>query len=326
MLLKNTIKKFTAISFFCLLATINLIGQVSATADIDRDSIAIGEQLTLDITLEKPEGQAVEWPRLLGNVGDFEIVKFTPISSETSNGITKETQSIQLTSFEEGYFALPGLPFVYDENNRRQQVQTKGAMIAVGTVAVDTSQAFMPIKAVESVKVPFTDYFWYYLNKYKWLIIAFVLLLALFVWAMNRFFGKKTEEIEIIKEIIPSDKIALSKLDALERQKLWQKGQTKRYYVELTEILREYVENRFDIPALESTTEEIMEGLDKSPVNSALSQKLQVLLNEADLVKFAKAVPEEQTHKQRMKDAQVFVQHTKNLRTETEEATTVTQP
>ena len=109
---------------------------------------------------------------------------------------------------------------------------------------------------------------------------------------------KKSQVIE--KEIIPAlppYEEAIERLQKLDNKLLWQNNEVKKYYSELTEIVRAYIERELKIPALEITTYELVETL--SDFNQAKTidtsretiKKLRALLSEADLVKFAKSKP-----------------------------------
>ena len=97
----------------------------------------------------------------------------------------------------------------------------------------------------------------------------------------------------------------------MEKEQLWQQGQVKTYYSRLTDIMREYIENRYDIQALELTTDEILEKIEKVNVHDELLDKLKSMLQTADMVKFAKAKPAVEQHTGNMENAHKFVVKTK---------------
>ncbi|MEO6037440.1 MAG: hypothetical protein ABIQ93_03435, partial [Saprospiraceae bacterium] len=106
---------------------------------------------------------------------------------------------------------------------------------------------------------------------------------------------------------------ARKKLEVLARKKLWQSGQLKPYYAELTFILREYLQKRYGIPALESTTEETLAYLQQQDFPEALRQPLAETLLQADLVKFAKSMPPESFHEQALQQVQTLVETTREV-------------
>ncbi len=303
----NFIRLISLVLLFSL-HTYALMAQTMATASVDRDTIKIGEHFNLTLQSESPEDSDIEWPKLLEKVGDFEIVDFTPINSEVKDGQVFKTQDIKLTIWDEGYHALPGLVFNYKNNNKRNKVQTEGKMITVLTLEVDTAKGMMPIKDIIEVPLTWKEILPIVL-KYA-AVAIFGLLLLFFAY---RFFNKKEEIVAPPPPSLPAHEIALDKLKVIEKSKLWEKGSVKEYYSEVTETLREYVEKRFEVPALESTTDEILSDLNKTTINPSLTTKLTSLLEMADLVKFAKAKPGVDNHKKILKDAFVFVQHSKNI-------------
>ena len=86
-------------------------------------------------------------------------------------------------------------------------------------------------------------------------------------------------------------------LNSLEKKELWQHGEIKAYYSELTDIARNYIEEAIEIPAMESTTSELIEGLRLASLKKKMSlsqetiENLEQVLKQADLVKFAKSKP-----------------------------------
>ena len=126
-----------------------------------------------------------------------------------------------------------------------------------------------------------------------WLLIA--ALLGAIVWAVIRYLPKlrKSEaETNVFVPADPAHVIAFRELERLKREELWQKGETKKYYTELTEILRQYLENRFRVYSLELTTVETLDALVKTGFKKNGSYNdLKTVLTGADLVKFAKYNP-----------------------------------
>jgi hypothetical protein len=85
--------------------------------------------------------------------------------------------------------------------------------------------------------------------------------------------------------------MALQKLEELRLAKVWQQGRIKEYYTSLTDITREYFEGRYFFDAMEMTTDEILEALDRQNINKGAINKIKGAFELADLAKFAKALP-----------------------------------
>ena len=116
----------------------------------------------------------------------------------------------------------------------------------------------------------------------------------------------------------PAHVTALEKLNVLEKEKLWQQDKTKPYYTRLTYIFREYLENRYGVKALESTTDEILDWLKREKFSDDLTTKLRNTLQASDLVKFAKSKPGVDIHQNALNTAYEFIHATKKMVTEEE--------
>jgi hypothetical protein len=107
------------------------------------------------------------------------------------------------------------------------------------------------------------------------------------------------------------DEIAVNRLNELNARNLWQQGDVKLYYIELTEILRVYLERRYRIQAHEQTTDEIFAALKDKGLSKESSNILLQILQLADLVKFAKQQPTAYENEQSMENAIIFIQQTR---------------
>lgn len=130
-------------------------------------------------------------------------------------------------------------------------------------------------------------------------------------WYRKRQANKEATLVEVPKVIIPAHIIAFDKLEKLDKEQLWQDNNIKEYQTRLTYIIREYLENRYNIKALESTTDEIKRALKHQDFDMSYEVKLAEILQMADLIKFAKATPPADIHNRFMNDAKSFVNDTK---------------
>jgi low affinity Fe/Cu permease len=145
-----------------------------------------------------------------------------------------------------------------------------------------------------------------------WPWLLGIILFTLIVFLLKKYVFNKKEVIKIKKPkvIIPADITALQQLTKLDEAQVWQAGNVKKYHSEISEIIRRYTENRFNFIALELATEEIISEL-KSKVNNEQLASITILLQRADLAKFAKSKPEENENKESMQLAKYFVAQTK---------------
>jgi hypothetical protein len=255
--------------------------QPTVKALADTTNIRIGEQINYQISVDHVE-TGVIFPKLvLDSLSKVEIVESLNIDTLKNKLIKK----YKLTSFDSGRYVIPRQAvFIWN-----QPYFTDSIILNVATVAVDTTkQKMYPIKTIENEPYTFQDF-----KQYLWWILGALLLIGLILY----FIFRKKKTIEEIMAKIPPYELALTRLKELDSKQLWQKNKIKRYYVELTDIVRSFIERELSIPALESTTDNLMETMTDFNASSTLNipeetiKKLKKLLQEADLVKFAKYKP-----------------------------------
>jgi cell division protein YceG involved in septum cleavage len=135
-------------------------------------------------------------------------------------------------------------------------------------------------------------------------------LVGLIIWLVHKYNIKMPNPFRQ-KEAIPPHVEAIKALEALHHQKLWQNSRFKDYYSGLTDILRRYIAARYEFGAMEMTTDEIVATLRGQELPDKSRRNLVEILRTADLVKFARVIPDEQYHEQAYLDAYYFVEETK---------------
>ena len=141
-------------------------------------------------------------------------------------------------------------------------------------------------------------------------LIIFALIVWLAAWLIARYMRKR-QAMPRPAPKIPPHVVANKALVELGHRKLWQKGKFKAYYTALTSILRTYISGRWDIGALEMTSDEIIMALRDVEMPSASRTDLIAILRTADMVKFAKAEPEAEENEESLNRALYFVENTK---------------
>jgi hypothetical protein len=248
----------------------------------DTTNIRIGEQFIYQININDTAN--VILPEKIENLKNLEVV--TDIEVDTlKNALIKK---YIMTGFDSGAFYIPSQQIFI----KNRAYITDSILINVATIAVDTTeQKLFPIKAIQREPLVYDDFKPYII----WVVLTLILI-AIFIYYF--IFRKKpiVEQEELHVPIPPYDE-AIEKLQKLDNKLLWQNNQIKKYYSELTEIIRDFIEKELKIPALEITTQELIEALsnlDKSEtfqIDKETTRKLNSLLSEADLVKFAKSTP-----------------------------------
>ncbi len=277
---------------------------VNASITLDTNSMLVGDQIELKLQLTLPENYRVQWPVFVDSLAhNIEVLRQSNIDSTKSNGLLHLQQSLTITVFDSGYYVIPPIRFGYGPNNSITGfVETEPHLINVFTVPVDTNQPFKPLKG--PLKAPYT-----LAELLPWILL--VLFAALLGVVGYRYWKKKKAQVPLFsakpKFIKPPHQLALDALDELKKKKLWQQGRVKEYYTELTEIIRAYIEKRFEIQAIEMTTWEILVSFKSILLEKGLKEDLQNMLELADLVKFAKASPLASEHDQSLAMAENFV-------------------
>jgi hypothetical protein len=138
-------------------------------------------------------------------------------------------------------------------------------------------------------------------------------LLFLILYSLRRRKNNKGFFTLPLKPKEPAHLIALRELDRIKEEKIWQQGKIKLYYSEITDVLRQYIENRFDIPAMENTTDETITTFKyrRSLVDEKSFENLKQILTNADLVKFAKYEPLPDDNNMVLVDSYFFINQTK---------------
>jgi hypothetical protein len=147
------------------------------------------------------------------------------------------------------------------------------------------------------------------------LIAIIIIVIGYFIYRKY----KNKKEIVVVKkekEKILAHQLALRKLDQLEKEQLWQKGFVKEYHTRITEIIREYFEIQFELPALELTTTESLKLLSKHSLGIKVLDLTAQFLSNADLVKFAKYEPLEKVNHEMMEQAREIVTKTMSAQKE----------
>lgn len=326
-------KKPVSILFLCILS-ISIDAQVSISVSADKDSVEIGDPITLSYKAVSSGDplDIIDFSNLfsienlvyasdtvmIDKTADVSILSGGSLNVSQSNssvsskgmwnqsgsGFELETE-ISIAIYNIGLFAInpPEIEGITEANS----IPLEPTLIMVSPPAgIQDSLSLAPIKPILEEPVIWQDYL-----AYLYAILG-ILALLLIGWFL---FKKKSGDVPdlVIEEVIKPapDVIALEKLQELKDAALWEKGEIKAYQTQLTYIIREYLEGRFDISALELTTGEILRELASKDFDKMHSNNLEKILQIADLIKFAKAKPTVDLHSKFMDMAIDFVKETK---------------
>lgn len=300
---------------FLLFVSQHLFAQNEAQvrAKIDATQITVGDQARLFIEATHNAKQSrIEW-QIPDSFGKLEVVEKGKIDTTKQGDLVTYKQRLLITGFDSGMFTVPPIVFpVIPNNGTAYTIQTDPFPLLVQTVAVDTTKPFKPIKGIMLIKNTWLDYLLYIIGA-----IVFIVLLVTVILYFIR--NKKTKPPVVVPQgpVETLQEKTLRLLNELDQKQLWQKGAIKEYYIELTDILRNYIEVRFRTPALELTTDEILDSARRHKEMAKHTEMLGKILYTADLAKFAKAQPLPQEHIDTMEYAKRFIEATKPVIVET---------
>jgi hypothetical protein len=305
--------------FFCIIFSLQplftVAQDVKVDAVLDTSVMRIGEQVKIDVYVSysaRAGDVKIEWP----HIGDTLTEKVEVISVSTiDTTLPKQSnspkifqhQQITVSVYDSGYYAIPGFRFVVN-NDSAHPVYTRPLLLEVHTVPTDTSAT--KIKDIKTVLDEPFNWKWY-LSYLYWGLAILLLIGAVILLTIYFSRKKKRPQPEIQKPKIPPHIVALKALDRVKEEQVWKEGRMKEYYSAISDTIRLYIEDRFQVNALESTTDEIMTAFRSQVIDDVSRDKLRQLLFLSDLVKFAKLMPIENEHQLTLQSAYDFVNGTK---------------
>lgn len=288
--------------FFLLFSGASASAQVRAKATVDSTRMLIGDQVKL--YLEAATAAGAELSEV-----DLEKLKKDPVEFvsqtrwEDIGGGKRFRKTLVFTVWDSGYHAVPPIPVVALQNGLADTTFTNDIPMEVSSVpAPDLAD----IKGIIEEPETWRDYLPVIIGVGVFLLAGLLIFLGIRM-------KTKSEDLPPPPPPppLPSHELAVKKLGILRSEKLWQNGEVKQYHSRLTHIVREYLEGRYGIQALEQTTDQILGQMRKNALSPNLTEKMTALLQTADLVKFAKAEPPVDYHGRAMKMAEEFVEETK---------------
>ena len=268
---------------FILLSTSVFAQKV--TTSVDKTKNKIGAEFQLTLKTEVDTLSKVKFPNAK-NFGALEVIQSYKMDTIKKNDRYELIKKYGLTQFDSGKYTIPSLKVFING----KPILSDSIKVEVSAVVVDTlKQKMYDIKDIAQVDSPLGSW---------WIYLLLLLAIAIIGFFVYRFIKKRQNRVKV-EEVVYKSPIekATSLLQQLETKELWQKGEVKNYYSELTEIARNYIEEEINIPAMESTTSELIDGLRNAAKHKKLKlsnetvSNLEKVLMQADLVKFAKIKP-----------------------------------
>ncbi|MDH6358292.1 hypothetical protein [Parabacteroides sp. PF5-9] len=274
---------------------------------IDSTAILIGEQTKLHLTITTDKEKQVQILVPIDTLmrGVEVLHTFRPDSSIIENDRLVIKQDILITSFDSALYLLP--PFKVIDGIDTIQSGQLALKVSSVPVNADEPEQFYDIKQVWKPPFVLADYYPIIFG----LLLA-ILLIVLAVYLIKRLQSKKSI-LPFKKEEpkLPPHEQALKELDEIKQQRLWQQGRNKEYYTLITDTLRKYMVDRFEMNAMEMTSSEILDFIKQESEANSVYENLKQILQLSDFVKFAKMHPLPDENDLSMMNAYLFINQTK---------------
>lgn len=323
-MLKNRVALFILLGCISCLQYVAFGQKATAKVSVQPFEILIGQQAVIDLQVIAPKGNNILMPVYDGTlVPGVEILGMSPADTTYAHDVMTISQKYIVTSFDSALYHIPYMPVI----DGLDTIQTND--FALKVVSPELTEATLEyIKQWSEQPNDSIDFAQLGINDIKpvlappFVLLDYInyILIAILIWfilliiaaAIYLYFRKKKKGYYFRPVIVkPPHEIALSALNQVKDEKLWQQGREKEYYTELTDILRKYIEDRFYISAPEMTSDEILTVIKGFTDTDSSYYTLEQVLKLSDLVKFAKYKPLTNENDLSLVNAYLFVNQTK---------------
>ena len=272
------------------------------SASIQPTNIMIGDHMELTLKAESKNNRSCQFPTISDStMGPFRLVEKLKTDTLYSGNQMVIQQKYAITCFEDSLQTFPALTFHSGLDSAQHSLPIN---VMVTTVKLDTSDQPKPIKNI--IQIPLTK-----AEVFSYLFTSLIFLaLLIFIYIVYIKYIKKEDFTDRAKSMDPPHVVALKSLKDTENKQLWQKGQFKEYYDQISDCIRFYIQKRFGIHAMEMTTGELFEYAAKLDLEPTTLAELKNMLELSDLAKFANEQPSEENNLQILNNAYAFVQKT----------------
>ncbi len=281
-------------------------GNVTFKAKLDSVTLLMGKTTALHLEITQDKNARGFFPgEHLDTLNAMVEIAERPKADtiDLDNNRIQINRDLIIQSFDSGMWIIKPIPYVVNGDTAYSNQLT----LKVMPVDVSKMEDINDIKPVE--EVPFNILDW--LPDYWWLWLLGLLLIAAGIWAYLKYFKKGINPLKPTKKRLPPYEEAMLNLQNLKAAQLWQQGQDKEYFTGLTDILRVYIDRRFGINAVEMTSSQIIDTLKRNEETKAVNEQLEMILEIADIVKFANARPLADDNEVAFQRAVNFVEETR---------------
>lgn len=275
-----------SIVLFSFLSIISLNAQVSIDTKANKQTAMIGDRIDIEFIVKTNKNLKIVFPEIKDTINNLRVIGREPIDTISKDNYRILSQKIYVTAFDSGNYVFPSLTFFYSKSNSMMiPAYSKQLSLRVNLPDVSGMKDIKEIKLIYDIKTGISDYI---LEIVLGGILFIVIIIIVFI-LMKRKKPKNVLETKIVP-IIPPIITLRQELNEIKSSDLCSQGAYKVYFSKLSDALRLYLEMKFNFPALESTSFDLLKYINKSLTDTDFKD-LAFILNTSDSVKFAKHIP-----------------------------------
>lgn len=308
--MKRRLRYVLLVALVWLFPAMAMCGNVQLNAKLDSALLLMGKTTAMHIEIvqdKNVKGYFVE--EHADTLNAFVEIAGRPKDDtvDLGNNRIQIKKDLILQSFDSGMYVLPPLRYVVGNDT----VKSNQLTLKVLPVKVGNLKDIHDYKPVQEVPFKLFDLVPTFITDYWWVYLIVVVLVLAGLYAYFKWYRKGINPLKHEKKRLPPYEEAVLGLKELKGRNLWQNGQEKEYFTQLTDILRVYIDRRFKVNAVEMTSSQIIAVLKKNEETKAVNEQLKSILEMADFVKFANMKPLADDNEAAYNKAVHFVEETK---------------
>ena len=280
---------------------------ISVESKVDRATITIGDRIIYTLIIKSDPEIKLDPIPLGSNLGAFEVKDYKSYPEvKGKDGKIINISEYNITTFTTGEYVIPPIEITYsDAKKEKKKISSERIFITVKSVGATQAE----MEDIKGLKPPIDIKG---VNKVFYLIVLLLIGVGLVAWFYLKSKARALKIPEIPEELKkPAWEVALSELEQLKESDLLEKKLIKKFYIILSEIIRKYIQRRFQIVALDRTTPEIKQELKGVKIDRKIIDLINSFLQDCDLVKFAKFIPKAERIDDNLKQAIEIVESAK---------------
>lgn len=298
------------ITALLLLSIVSVSNSQTLVLSSDTNNVMIGDWVTLNLQYLSSEKKEVVFPIFdASQIEGLELLEESRVDTVKNGKSFGLSRRFTVSAYDSGSFVVPRLHILTEKDGAIDTLFSDSLVLNFGSPAVDTTQAIKDIKGIFNIN--YSDNSLLY-----WIggVVLLLIIVASLIYYFKKRKGKEEKEEIDYDPSIPPYILAMESLKRIEQERLWQNGYFKKYYTDITDVLRVYYHRIYSIKTKELTSHELVDALQgKSLFDSDCVTMLEYISRYSDLSKFAKANPLPENNTESLKYAFNLVERGKSL-------------